>query len=247
LIYRNGVNMRAKNVILFIIGFFLALIAYGIAWFVSVGLAYVFGLIALAFGIYMVVKRVSRGELVLGAVLIIFSLLSLAATVVTHVAVLGLQQVVESKSVTASIGERVKAGSWAITVLSVKTPSYVNIGGIYYMPSEGHKFIVVSLKIENIGKDGESPSDIWDFTLFTDAGKGYSNSYFPGKILFFNVTNEVRAKAMNVTKLDTTLKLALGGSIQGDIVFEIPANETPTKLYYKVGIVGGYEVTVKLT
>jgi len=246
MIYRNGVNMRAKNVILFVIGFFLALIAYGIAWFVSVGLAYVFGLIALAFGIYMVVKRVSTGELVLGAVLIAFALLSLAATVVTHVAVLGLQQVVESKSVTASIGERVKAGSWAITVLSVKTPSYINIGGIYYTPSEGKKFVVVSLKIENIGKNTESLSSLWDFTLFTNTNKSYSEAYFPGKILF-SATNEVIAKAINVTKLDTTLKLLPGDSIQGDIVFEIPANETPTKLYYKVGIVGGYEVTVKLT
>lgn len=237
--------MRAKSIILFVIGFFLALIAYGIAWFVSIGLAYVFELIALALGIYMAVKKVSTGELVLGIVLIIFAILSLAATSVTQVAVLGFQQAVESKSITASIGERITVGSWAITVLSVQTPSYINIEGTYYMPSEGDKFVVVSIKIENIGNDTKSLSDIWDFTLFTNTGTGYSETYFPENILF-NVTNEVIAKAMNVTSLDTTLKLAPGGSIQGDIVFEIPANETPSELYFKVGIVGGYKVTVKL-
>jgi len=35
--------------------------------------------------------------------------------------------------------------------------------------------------------------------------------------------------------------------MDGDIIFEIPINETPVELRYKVGIVGGYEVTVKLT
>lgn len=245
--------MRAKSIVLFVIGFFLALIAYGIAWFVSVGLAYIFEIIALALGIYIAIKKVSTGELVLGIVLVIFAILSLSATVVTHIAVIGLeqaaktiQQSVESKSITASIGERVTAGQWAITVLSVQTPSYINIGGTYYMPSEGDKFVVVTLRIENIGNNTESLSDIWDFTLFTNTGTGYSQTYFPGTIIF-NVTNEVVAKAMNVNELDTTLKLAPGGSTQGDIVFEIPANQVPTKLYFKVGIIGGYEVTVKLT
>lgn len=242
--------MRARSIILFLIGLLLALLAYPFAWFVSLGLAYVFAIIALILGVYIAVKRASTAELVLGVVLAAFAILILAGTAVTHVAVVGVEkavkEVTEVKSITAGIGERVSAGSWAITVLSVKTPSYIKIGDTYYMPSEGMKFVVIRLKIENIGKEIKDISDIWNFMLITDTGKVYERKYYPGRWVF-KVTSEVQAKALTITELKMTQKLAPGGSIEGDVMFEITVNENPVELRYKVGIVGGYEVIVKLT
>jgi len=241
--------VKAGNIILFVIGLLLALLAYPIAWFASVGLAYVFTVIALVLGVLMAVKRTSGAELVLGIVLAVLAVLVLVGIAFTHMAVEKavetIREATEVKNITASIGERVSACSWAVTVLSIKTSDYVKIGNSYYMPSEGKKIIVVRLRIENIGNEVQSPLDIWDFTLITDTRRGYSDTSFPG-IILFNVTSEVEAKALAITQLDRTQKLAPGGSIDADIVFEIPANENPAELHYKVGVIGGYEVTVKL-
>lgn len=238
--------MKTRNVILFVIGLLLTLLAYPIAWFASVGLAYVFTAIALALGAFIAVKKASRAELVLGIVLAVLAASVLAGTAFTHMAAVAVEKAVETKGVTASISERISAGSWAVTVSSIKGSDYVKIGDSYYMPSEGKKIIVVRLKIENIGNEMRSPSDVWDFTLITDVRKGYGEEYLPGRMVF-NITSEVEAKALAITALDRTQKLAPGGSMDGDIIFEIPINETPVELRYKVGIVGGYEVTVKLT
>ena len=227
----------------------LVLLAYPIAWFVSVGLAYAFAIVGIVLGALISVKRFSKVDIVLGVILLVFSVIVLAGTISTHIAVIGVEKAIKEatkvENVTASLGEPIKVGDWRVTVLSVQKADYVKIGDSYYEPSKGKKFIIVKLRIEYLGKEMESPSEIWDFTIVTNARKGYSEELIPANILF-EVSDEVKAKAVEITGLDKSQKLASGGSIEGDILFEIPTNEEPVELHFKVGIVGGYKATVSI-
>jgi len=235
--------VRVRNVVLFIVGLLLALITYPVAWFVSIGLAYVMAILGIVFGGYIIVKRASKTDIVLGAILLIFAILSLGITVATHTVILGIQEALKTKNITATIGERVVAGDWAITVLKMDTPDYVKEGDSYYRTPNGSKIVVIWLKIENLGKELESPG-LWDLTLVTDVGKGYDRTFIPGDYIW-DVTEDIKSKAIEVKSLDLTTKLASGASTEGCIYFKIPANENPKELRYKV--VGGYSVIVKLS
>jgi len=123
--------MKAKNLVLFIIGLLMSIPAYPIAWVASIGLAYVMSILGLVFGVFIVVKRSSKVDIILGIILILISIGSLGLTAITHAVVSGVEKAVKeaftTKNITVTLGQRVVAGSWAITVLKVDTPEYVEI------------------------------------------------------------------------------------------------------------------------
>jgi len=241
--------MRVKNLVLFVLGLLLAVLAYPVAWVVSVGLAYAMAVLGIVFGGLIVAKRYGKVELILGIMLILISAGSLGLTAMTHAVVSGVQKAVEetltTKNITATLGERIVAGSWAVTVLKMDTAEYVKEGDKYYSAPNGSKIVVVWLLVENLGKELESPSVIWGFSLVTNAGKGYDRAFVPGDYVW-SVTEDVKSRAVEVKSLDFTTKLAPGASAKGCIYFNIPANEVPKELWFKVGIIPGYEVRVKL-
>jgi hypothetical protein len=130
----------------------------------------------------------------------------------------------------------------------VKEAKYLKSGDSYYAAKEGQKAVVVTLRIKNIGKETKSASDIWSFTLVTNANKSYeSETVFGFKLLLSSdVTEEVKASAVTVNMLNTFTSIAPGTQIEGDMLFAIPQNEEPQKLHFEVGIIGPTEVAVSL-
>ena len=238
----------AKVVVLFIIGLLLAVLVFPVAFFVSAALGYVFGVIALTIGVWLAVKRAGRTlPLVLGIVLVVIAVISIAGTAFIHMAAYSVSKAVETKYVSGVVGRAVTVGNWEVTVLGVKEAKYLKSGDSYYAAEEGQKAIVVTLRIRNIGKETKTP-DIWNFVMVTNANKSYEDKsvYSFKYLLSWDVTEEVKRNAVTVNMLRTFAPIAPGTQIEGDILFAIPQNEEPQKLHFRVGILGPTEVIITL-
>jgi hypothetical protein len=247
----------ARAVILFAIGLLLAVLVFPVAFFVSAALGYVFGVIALAIGVWLAVKRAGGTlPLVLGVVLVVIAVISIAGTAFIHMAVYSVSKAVESvskaveeavetKHVSGVIGQAVTVGNWEITVLGVKEAKYLKRDDSYYAAEEGQKAVVVTLRIKNIGKETKTP-DIWNFVMVTNANKSYEDKsvYSFKYLLSRDVTEEVKRNAVTVNMLRTFAPIAPGTQMEGDILFAIPQNEEPQRLHFKVGITT--EVIIRL-
>jgi hypothetical protein len=238
----------AKVVVLFIIGLLLAVLVFPVAFFVSAALGYVFGVIALTIGVWLAVKRAGKTlPLVLGIVLVMIAVISIAGTAFIHMAAYSVSKAVETKYVSGVVGRAVTVGNWEVTVLGVKEAKYLKSGDSYYAAEEGQKAIVVTLRIRNIGKETKTP-DIWNFVMVTNANKSYEDKpvYSFKYLLSWDVTEEVKRNAVTVNMLRTFAPIAPGTQIEGDILFAIPQNEEPQKLHFRVGILGPTEVIITL-
>ena len=136
---------------------------------------------------------------------------------------------------------------WEVTVLGVREAEYVKHGDTYYSAKEGEKAVLVSLRVENVGEETRTVSEIWSFALVTNTGASYERGYTWSLELLWDVTEEVKAKAVEYRDISLTLSIPPGAHVEGDLLFIIPQGESPTKLHFKVGIVGGTEVEVALT
>ena len=244
----------AKVVVLFIVGLLLAVLVFPVAFFVSAGIGYIFGVIALAIGVWLVVKRAGKTlPLILGIVLAVIAIISIVVTAFIHMAVYSVSKAVEeatkTKYASGVIGQAVTVSDWEITVLDVKETKYLKSGDSYYAAEEGQKAVIVTLRIKNIGKETKTPSDILSFILVTNTNKSYeSKTVYSFKLLWsWNITEEVKTSAVTLNTLNTFASLAPGTYTEGDILFAIPQNETPHKLHFKVGIIGPTEVSITLT
>jgi len=237
----------AKVIALFVVGLLLAALAFPVAFFASAALGYIFGVIALAIGVWLVVKRAGKTlPLVLGIVLAVIAVISITGTAFVHMTVYSVSKAVETKYASGVIGQAVTVDKWEITVLNVKEAKYLKSGDIYYAAEEGQKAVIATLRIMNIGKETRSVSDLWSFTLVTNVNKSYATVPSYKLISLWNITDEVKASATTVNEFMFG-SLAPGTYTERDILFTIPQNETPQKLHFKVGIVGPTEVSITLT
>jgi hypothetical protein len=241
----------SRAVVLFIIGLLLALLTFPTAFWISAALGYVFGIIALVIGVLLVVKRAGRAlPLVLGIVLAVIAVISIAGTAFMHMAFYAVSQSVQGvtkpREVTGSLRQPISVGDWRVTVLGVREGKYLREGNVYYSAKEGRKAVVVSLRVENAGRDVKSVTDLWSFTLTTDAGKSYPKSSADLDVVW-DVTEEVKAKAVSVGESILFQSIAPGTYMEGDLVFSVPEKEAPTKLFFKVGIIEPTTVEVSLS
>ncbi|RLE54470.1 MAG: hypothetical protein DRJ40_10920 [Thermoprotei archaeon] len=241
-----------KAIVLFILGLVLALLVFPTAWSVSAGLGYVFAIVSIIIGAYLIAKREGRTlPLVLGIILLIVAVPALLGTAAIHMGLWAVKKAVEeateTKSITARIGEPIRAGNWEITVLKIDEAEYIKKDDSYYKAKEGKKLVLVKLRIKNIGKEAKTASDIWNFMLVSNANKSYEKAYTYELEYIWDVTDEIKSKAIVFEELDTTASVAPNTIIEGYLLFQIPVSEEPAKLYFKVGVIGGYEVTIELT
>jgi len=237
----------ARILVLFVIGLLLTLLVFPVAFFVSAALGYVFGVIALAIGVWLAVKRAGRTlPLVLGVVLVAIAVISIAGTAFIHMAAYSVSKAVETKHVSGVIGQAVTVGDWEITVLGVKEAKYLKRDDSYYAAKEGQKAVVVTLRIKNIGKETKT-SDIWKFVIVTNTNKSYERKsvYSFKYLLSWDVTEGVKRSAVTVNELETFASIAPGTQMEGDILFAIPQNEEPQRLHFKVGIITEVIVTLR--
>lgn len=239
-----------KTVVLFLLGFFLALFAFPVAWATSALLGYLFAIAGIAIGAYMVAKGESaKLPFILGLVLMIFSFLVLLGTFIVHMALWSLAETAKEATkvvnLTGTLGQGVKAGDWVITAVDVRETAYIRSDNTYYKAKEGYKLVVVKLIVENVGKETNSPP-IYGFVLVTDAGRSYDRAYLFDLDLVWNASDEIVKSAVEFRPLDTTALVAPGSAVEGDVLFQIPTGENPEWLYIRMGVVGGYEIAIKL-
>ena len=87
---------------------------------------------------------------------------------------------------------------------------------------------------------------VWQFTLITDKNKSYDRIYPLGLRLIFKPGEEVKAKAIKYRDLGLSKSIAPNTGIEGHILFQIPIEENPRELYFKVGIIGPIQAKVTL-
>jgi len=135
---------------------------------------------------------------------------------------------------------------WEITITDVKEAKYIRSDDSFYGSKENMKIVLVELKIRNVGKEVSSASEIWDFLLVSDKNKSYEDILPVNLEWIFKPGEEVKATAIKYSGLDTSTSIAPGTDIEGHILFQIPEDESPDKLYFKVGVIGPKQVRVKL-
>ena len=247
---RRGIG-RKGSVVLFIVGFFCALLVFPIAFSVSTFLGYLLGVFALIIAVLLIARRGGATlPLVLGLVLVIFSFLSLGGTAMVHMGAYAvsksLESVTKTETVEAGIGSPNRAGDWEITALKVTEATYIRSGSSYYGAENGSKLILIYLRIRNLGKEVKESSEIWQFTLITDKNKSYDRIYPLGLKLIFKPSEEVKAKAIEYKDLGLSKSIAPNTGIEGHILFQIPIQENPRELYFKVGIIGATQARITL-
>jgi hypothetical protein len=241
-----------RAVALFITGFLLAASAFPIAFYVSAAVGYALCLAAIGLGVYMIAKRGDRVlPLVLGIILAILGAGVFGGTLFVHLTTYsinkGIEEAMKTKFITASIGETITVDDWRITVTNVREARFVRLNNDFYTTKNNDtKIVIVTLRIENIGNETRSLSDIWEFTLTTNANKSYERAYTIDLEYLWNPSKEATSSAVAIESLDMTGSLAPGTHTEGDILFVVPRDEAPAKLYFKVGVLKLFEVEVKL-
>ena len=241
--------MRAgKAVALFAVGFVLALLVWPIAWSVSAGLGYALGVAAIVLGAILVSKRGGATlPLVLGIVLLLVSLASVVGTAVVHMGLYAAAKAVEEATkvehASGVVGQPMVVDGWEVTVLGVREAKYVKHDDSYYSAKEGEKAVLVSLRVKNVGEETRTASEIWNFVLVTDAGRSYERGYVWDLEPLWGAT----IKAAEYRDISLAQSIPPGAYIEGDLLFVISKGESPARLHFKVGIIGGTEVEVELT
>jgi hypothetical protein len=240
-----------RSTLLFMLGLFLAILVFPVAFSASTLLGYILGFIAIILAAILIVRRGGKNlPLVLGVVLLIISLMSIGGTFIIHASVYtvskAMEEVLRTQTVEAGLGVPLRVDKWEITIEDVKEAKYIKSGNSFYGSKEGMKIILVKLRIRNVGKEVSSASDVWDFLLVSDKNKSYEDVYPFSLEWLFEPSEEVRTTAIEYSGLDTSASLAPGSYIEGQLLFQIPVDESPEELYFKVGVIGPKQVRVRL-
>jgi len=102
------------------------------------------------------------------------------------------------------------------------------------------------LKIENIEVSTKTTTDIWGYVLVTDSGRSYEYVFPYHFKCLWSHSGEVMRRAIKIEVLSTFARVALGSYLEGDLLFDILEMEKPSRLYFRVGVLGGYQVEVEL-
>jgi len=239
-----------KTVLLFIMGLLFILFALPIFVGVSAGLGYVLVIITIGLAIYLIAKHGDRKvPLVLGIVLLIIGVFTIIGMAFIHAVLMSfeesIEEVTQSRVVSARFREAVKLGELEVAVINVRAANYISQDGSYYVADDGYKYVIVTLRIRNVGKASSSPS-LYNFLLVTDVDKSYETIYPSYSNKIRNVSEEIKSISMTVNELKLYKSLAPNTYIEGDILFQIPIHESPKRLHFKTGIIGGYEAVLDL-
>ena len=213
----------AKSILLFVFGIIFALLSYPVAWYASVLIGYILVAVAVVIGAYLIARRNgAKMPLILGIVLSLFGLLMIAGITSAYMAAIALKGTAEAFAQAVENATKFKSVSGFKSVTAGNWR--FTVVDVRESASTSGKTITVVIRVENLGDTTESTSVIWGFILITDAGKSYEG-----------------------WRSGMTRNVAPKSAVEESIVFtNIPAAEVPLRLHFRVGIVGGYEVDIRL-
>lgn len=110
-----------------------------------------------------------------------------------------------------AVGEKVQLGDNVLTVTKVEKSK----GNDFDKPKDGHEYVIVSVEINNAGKE--------------------TISYNPFDFKLSNSQGQIVDQAFTTINTDTALQsgeLAPGGKVAGTIAFEQPAGDAALQLQY---------------
>jgi hypothetical protein len=124
-----------------------------------------------------------------------------------------------SGNTVAKVGQTITVDSVATTLLSVHK---LSVGAYDVPPKSGDEYIVVQVKIVNTGSSEVAYNE---FDFHAENGSG-------------NVTDSTIAASYNPNNELNYGNLAAGGSVTGDIPFEVPTGDHQAKLTWQPSIFG---------
>jgi hypothetical protein len=141
------------------------------------------------------------------------------------------------------MGEAVEVDTWRLTVLSVNESLVIRAIG-YFQAKEGLKFVVIKIRLENMGVErgvpfGSGPGQLRQLTIITDKGGEYILRDY-GDLLVWTVydpyesialpNEEVIRLAIDVEYFSFGAVCEPGGVKEGHVWAVIPQNDRPAKL-----------------
>lgn len=160
---------------------------------------------------------------------------SVATTIMRETIMIPIISTTTTRFLSASIGEPVVIDNWKVIVTRVREAVYVVIDEDYYVAKNNTKIVIITIRVENIGRDIISLSDIWEVILVTNTSKSYEENRYELEYVWEPDENII-SKAVKVERFRYYKNLAPGTYIEGDLLFSIPQNENPVKLFYKIEI-----------
>ncbi len=138
------------------------------------------------------------------------------------------------------IGEPVRLRGWELLVDYVKIADYIveiDHFADYYKPKEGMKFVVVNIKAKNVGEDAKKDDVFIDFILVTDKANSYDeiDTWDLEDMWSYEITAEVKEKALEYKDFPSYELIPPNVYSKGTILFQIPVDEKPVALYFRVG------------
>lgn len=113
-----------------------------------------------------------------------------------------------------AIGTTVEvAKDWKITVVSAEIDANATMAAesSIYKPDTGKQYVIVRLKIENVGKDPDSVFTNVDLNLLSKTGATINTTF-----------------ASLPDRLDVTTQLQPGGTVTGSMVYQVPKTDLDT-------------------
>ncbi|OJH20282.1 hypothetical protein BLX88_04085 [Bacillus obstructivus] len=124
-----------------------------------------------------------------------------------------------------NVGEAVKMGDNVLTVTKVEKSN----GNEFDKPQQGKEFVIVTVQIENDGKDNISYNP-FDFKMANSQGQ---------------ITDQTFTTINNDTALQSG-ELAPKGKVSGTIAFEMPTGDTALQLQYTASFWSDKKIKVNL-
>jgi hypothetical protein len=150
------------------------------------------------------------------------------------------------KAVYASLGESIEVDTWRLTVLGVNESHFIKEKEIgYFQAKEGLKFVVIKIRLENIGAEravpfGEKPGQLRIPVIVTDKGRVFELDdprafhVYPAHLVTFEriecPSKEVVEKAIDLEYFSFDAICEVGKAKEGHVWATIPEDEKPVKL-----------------
>lgn len=125
-----------------------------------------------------------------------------------------------------NVGDTVELGDWQVKVNGVTDP-YVS-GNEFITPAAGNRYVRVDAQVTNTGDKPETVSSMMCFDLRDDSNRSHDITFTD-----------------NSSTLDG--EVPAGGTLRGDLDFEIPDSATDLQLQFKCDLFGSGSALINLS
>ncbi|RLG06729.1 MAG: hypothetical protein DRN59_02510 [Thaumarchaeota archaeon] len=144
------------------------------------------------------------------------------------------------RTIEAEMGYIVRIGGWGIVVDGLRVGKYLRPASccslIIYRAGSGSMIVLAELEVINFESEVKEIIKLDDFKLLTARGRSYERIYpcMLTPVPVMNLSGGVVEEAIEYRELPTDLAIASGESVKGHVLFEIPSDEEPRRLIFRV-------------